>query len=88
MSSEPSFLEELDENQKHVRKCGLSQALLSMDDDFREEVLEALRDPSYQSTTIATALKRRDYRVNEWTLRKCRKSCDCGVIFPIDSERE
>jgi hypothetical protein len=85
-SNSKSFLTDLEEEQKRDKKCGLGEALRSMDEPLRAEVMKALKGNSgYYSTTITSALKKRGFQVNQWQVRNCRKQCDCGSI-PGESE--
>lgn len=79
-SDNESFLADLEATQQRAKKCGLGEALRSMEKDLKDEVVSSLNDPQYYATTITTALKKRGFRVNEWQVRNCRRQCDCGEL--------
>lgn len=75
-----SFRDQVKQAQTPTRRCGLGDAIRSMDPDFATEVCEALHDPTLQSTTMTDMLKDMGYKINRWQIMQCRKACECGAI--------
>lgn len=86
-SKSSDFFAEL-EVHKAEKVCGLKDALREMDDAYRAQVKEALGSSArkYPSTAITAALKKRGFRVNEWQVRRCRSTCECGELKPSNVE--
>lgn len=69
------------DSQRHSpRGCDLANALASMDENYRAQVIAALLDRQYDGALIARTLLAKGYHVNEWTVRRCRRVCGCGVL--------
>ena len=75
-----NFFEEMQEHRNDPRSCDLRVALNGMPDEYREQVVEALLNRQYDGALIARTLRAKGYHVNEWTVRRCRRECGCGVM--------
>lgn len=75
-----SLADEFAAEQNHEKRCGLKDALRSMEKEEKEQAIEALHDLSVYGTTITAVLKKRGYKVNQWQVRHCRSDCECGEI--------
>lgn len=75
-----SLQDEIVQVQARPKKCGLGDAIRSMDNDLAKQVLEALSNPTFESTAIAIVLKKKGYHVSRFQVGQCRKDCECGAL--------
>lgn len=71
------LLEELNESLKR-RPCKLGRWMQLQTDDFRQDIIEALDNPSYSPERLESAFKKRGADVSSWTIEAHRKGrCAC-----------
>lgn len=79
-----SLLDDIAVEQKTEKKCGLGDALRSMEEDELKQVIDAFRNPKFQHTAITRVLKKRGYQINRFQVAECRKcvdtGCECGAL--------
>lgn len=75
-----SLLEELLHSQRQEGRCSLRKILKALSAGDRSDLVAALKDDRIYATTIQAVLKERGYDISDSSIRRCRKSCDCGAL--------